>query len=99
MDIPINIDWQTISSALVGGGLAVSVAQHFIGKIVDKIEALPEKLSEIKSQLSVMQIKLDIVYGLQDTIKEHDRRLIQIESILEAKLNVHHRKPNRDSQP
>ncbi len=67
-------------SALVGGSLVAGVAKYFISRTLDKIEEMPEKLSEIKAQLSSMQTKLDGLEKIHSMVTDHDRKLVAIEA-------------------
>lgn len=75
-----GLELNSAVSALVGGSLVAGVAKYFISRTLDKIEELPEKLSEIKSQLSSMQTKLEGLEKIHSMVTDHDRKLVAIEA-------------------
>lgn len=74
------MEWDPAITSLVGGAIGISIAKFFITSSMKKIEEIPEKLSEIKSQLSSMQVKLDLMDRLHALCQEHDRKITSLES-------------------
>lgn len=74
------MEWQEIGSTLLGGSLVALIANYFISSTIHKIEELPEKLSEIKQQLSSMQVKLDMFDRVHSIVQDHDRKIAILES-------------------
>jgi hypothetical protein len=75
----MQVEWQNLLSTLLGSSLAVGIAKHFLGNAINRLEALPEKLAEIKAQLSNVQEKLESLDKIQGTLQEHDRKILALE--------------------
>lgn len=74
------MEWEQIASTALGGSIAAAVAKYFIGNTMKLIEAMPEKLSEIKTELSTMRVKLEILERLHPLVQEHDRKIVMLEA-------------------
>ncbi len=73
-------DLQSAAAAVISGSLAVAAARYFVIKAFERIEALPEKISDIKAQLSLIHFKLEKLERIQESIQAHDVKLAALEA-------------------
>lgn len=73
-------DLQSAAAAVISGSLAVAAARYFVIKAFERIEALPEKIADIKAQLSLIHFKLEKLERIQDSIQAHDVKLAALEA-------------------
>lgn len=74
------LDWDQIISPLIGGSIGLAIAKYFLTSAISKFEILDKSLIDIKSQLTILQVKLELLEKLHDLTKEHDRKITYLES-------------------
>lgn len=72
-----------IVAAVGGGGLASGMARLFIRRSITQLELIPERLSEIKTELEVIKHKVSSVEGLRGELREQEKRINQMEVRIE----------------
>lgn len=92
----MDLDWQAFAGTLLGGSLAVGIAKHFLATAITRLDALPDKLAEIKAQLSVISVKLEALDKMQESLHEHDRKIMALE--LKGTGRVSPRRPDANCQ-
>ena len=71
-----------IISAILSSGIASMLAKAYISKSLRDLDKIGEKVSEIKSELSAISVKLGHVEKDRDILLEHDRILAVMENDL-----------------
>lgn len=67
-------------SAVFSTGVTAALAKAFIGKSLRDLEQVSEKITEIRSTLSAISVKLDLMDKERDIILSHDRQIAAMEN-------------------
>lgn len=76
----MDIQFDSILSALLGGGLSTMLAKAFISKSLNELEEVASKVSDIKNELSAIAVKLEIMEKDREIILKNDRKIAAIEN-------------------
>ncbi len=75
-----DIDWGVVVSALAGGGAAGALARVMVARALTNLDDLTRKLNDVLIRLSAINVKLEAVDRLRQTVAEHDRSIAVLDA-------------------
>lgn len=86
----IDVDWTALASAIAGSTVSGALARSFIAQKMHDLDNAVAKISEIKTELAKITVRLEALDRSHDLVQEIDRKVVALETKLHG-VNAKHK--------
>lgn len=83
--------WPTVLSMLGGSGVSATLARIIIGRSLNKLDGISDRLSVIEARLSAIDVHIKDFLDTRRTSGDHDKKMVEMDTrlkILERELHA-----------
>lgn len=76
----VDFDWTHLVATVFGGSWATFIFRLLTKRAIDQLDEISKRLGKVLTKIVVIENKIVDLEALKDVVKEHDRKIVALET-------------------